>query len=100
MEIETEIECKYSTILGDWVDEGSSEEDIDSAVEGHIQDWCIEHKVDRKDVSIVVNNKTKRCPMCSKPMQELEEKTSKNTFWQCKDCVITVEILYSLRDPK
>jgi len=40
------------------------------------------------------------CPMCGKKLWEYDEKTSKNKFWQCKECKITVEILYALRDPK
>jgi len=40
-----------------------------------------------------------KCPICSQVMEKKKEKT-RNYYWICRDCKISVEILYAIRDPK
>lgn len=53
MQIETEIEVKFRTTLGDSFDDDTSKKEQKDMIEQHIEDFCDEHKIDRSDVRIV-----------------------------------------------
>lgn len=52
MNIETEIEIKFKTTLGDSFSEGTDTETINTLIEEHIQDFCKEHRINRINVKI------------------------------------------------
>jgi len=53
MQIETEIEVKFKTTLGDSFDDGENEQTIKDLIEQHIQDFADEHNIDRNDIKVV-----------------------------------------------
>lgn len=51
--METELEVKFKTTLGDSFNDNIKEKDKQALIEQHIQDFCGEHNIERKDVKIV-----------------------------------------------
>ena len=62
-QIETEIEVKYKTTLGDSCDENLSGQDIKDLVEEHINEFCEENGIHRSDIfcvfSVIYSEKVK-----------------------------------------
>lgn len=58
MQIETEIEIKFRTTLGDYFEDDTDEETIKALVEQHIQDFCNEHHIERTEIKTISQTKT------------------------------------------
>jgi len=54
----------------------------------------------KEDEKIIEGLEVRNCPICGKEMEEKDELKSQNKFWVCRDCIISVDILYAIRDPK
>lgn len=58
--METEIQVKYNTHLGDSFDDDEDPQVIKELIEEHIQEYCEEHKIDRNDVTVIPEFKPER----------------------------------------
>lgn len=53
MQIETEIEVKFRTTLGDSFDDDEDKNVMEALIEQHIQDFANEHNIDKDCIKII-----------------------------------------------